>query len=462
MFSTTVQHIVMENQNDLFSKLDTGGGPDPLLDDDPFDDSARAGLDDQILTDEALDNLESMFKDEQDHSINEPMSSTTLTVKPLSAPSRDRGIAAALRKKTPSPLAYPVAKLGIVGKTNKTAAKMRSNKSNGLLARAMKQKYNSSPSLHNSTSDSVEREGYQNTSWTSLDPTSSSRSSMQDMLRLYRKQSKTQSAIRQSSAQSLLKHTSGQLLSNSMDVSSLLPPQHTSINRAFANGIEDNLSHKRSNLSNLPTRASENQSLLHQSCRLYPTTVAVVESALRIDPGAVRTPITTPSQNGQSKTNQSNYGYPLNIAISHGGSLEVLKMLAEAAPEILLKKDGSEGSGSLSVALTVKSDPSIIMMLLRCNIESIKVADRRGNYPLHIAANYGAPFNIVRKLYKIYPKALEMRNFHAESPLDIAQRSTRCSEQVMNFLQTAAFSTLENASNRIEALELDDIMEANL
>ena len=461
MFSTTVQHIVMENQNDIFSKLDTDGGPDPILDDDPFDDSARAGLDDQILTDEALDNLESMFKDEQDPSINEPMSSTTLTVKPLSVPSKDRGIAAALRKKTPSPLAYPVAKLGIVGKTNKTAAKVRSNKSNGLLARAMKQKYDSSSSLHNSTSDSVEREGYQNAS-TSLDPTSSSRSSMQDMLRLYRSQSKTQSAIRQSSAQSLLKHTSGQLLSNSMDVSSLLPPQHTSINRAFANGIEENLSHQTSNLSNLPAQPSENQSLLHQSCRLYPTTVAVVESALRIDPGAVRTPITTPSQNGQSITNQNNYGYPLNIAIAHGGSLEVLKMLAEAASEILLKKDGSEGSGSLSVALTVKSDPSIIMMLLRCNIESIKVADRRGNYPLHVAANYGAPFNVVRKLYKIYPKALEMRNFHAESPLDIAQRSTLCSEQVMNFLQTAAFSTLENASNRIEALELDDIMEANL
>ena len=85
----------MENQNDFFSKLDTDGGPDPLLDDDPFDDSARAGLDDQILTDEALDNLESMFKDEQDTSINEPVSRTTLTVKPLSAPSKDRGIAAA-------------------------------------------------------------------------------------------------------------------------------------------------------------------------------------------------------------------------------------------------------------------------------------------------------------------------------------------------------------------------------
>ena len=216
----------------------------------------------------------------------------------------------------------------------------------------------------------------------------------------------------------------------------------------------------------MPAEATETASLLHQSCRLYPTTTAVVQSALRIDPDAVRNPITPPLEKGKSKKVQNTYGYPINVALSHGGSLEVLKMLADAAPEVLLKKDGSDGSGSLSVALTAKCDQSVIIMLLRSNRECIKVADRRGNYPLHVAANYGAYFGIVRKLYKLYPAALQMKNFHSETPLDIAQRSTRCSEEVMNFLQTAAFSSLESAANRMEALDLedglDDIMEANL
>eukprot|EP00526_Cylindrotheca_closterium_P007429 CAMPEP_0113652884 /NCGR_PEP_ID=MMETSP0017_2-20120614/28263_1 /TAXON_ID=2856 /ORGANISM="Cylindrotheca closterium" /LENGTH=711 /DNA_ID=CAMNT_0000565799 /DNA_START=167 /DNA_END=2302 /DNA_ORIENTATION=- /assembly_acc=CAM_ASM_000147 len=297
--------------------------------------------------------------------------------------------------------------------------------------------------------------------------TSKSSSTMQDALRMYKKQSKTQSALRQSSQSSLRKHSQSVATFGKTNIESLLPPQHTSGFKSFGTGggnhnFSFNLNRNTPDNTLPLQKKADAPSLLHQSCRLYPTTAAVVESALRVDPDAVRKPITPVLEKGQAKKVQNTYGYPLNIALSHGGSLEVLKMLAEAAPEILLEKDGTDGSRSLGIAVMAKNDWSIISMLLRTNVKCIQVADRRGNYPLHIAANHGLSLGIVKKLYRLFPKALQMRNFHSETPLDIAQRSTRCSEEVMNFLQAAAFSGLESAANHMQTLEMEDVMETNL
>jgi len=296
------------------------------------------------------------------------------------------------------------------------------------------------------------------------------------MLRLSKKQSKTQSALRQSSAQSLRKNAGSKSFSGgSANISSLLPPQHAAAyvnafgsgtlgSAAFVGGgTTQNFSFNTSSQPQAiaaPAASNDAASLLHQSCRLYPTTAAVVESALRIDPEAARKPITPIVEKGLQNKAQNTYGYPINIALSRHGSLEVIKMLAEAAPEVLLEKDGKDGSGALGIAIMSKCEWKVIHLLLRTNIECIKVADRRGNYPLHVAANHGISLGVVRKLYKLYPMALQMRNFHSETPLDIAQRSTRCSEDVMNFLQSAAFSTLESTATHMESL--DDIMETNL
>jgi len=294
---------------------------------------------------------------------------------------------------------------------------------------------------------------------------SKSSSTMQDALRMYKKQSKTQSALRQSSQSSLRKQSQSVATFGNTNIESLLPPQHTSGFKSFGTGNHNfsfNLNRNTPNNTTPLQKTSDAPSLLHQSCRLYPTTAAVVESALRVDTDAVRKPSTPVLEIGQAKKVQNTYGYPLNIALSHGGSLEVLKMLAEAAPEILLEKDGMDGSRSLGIAVMAKNDWPIISMLLRTNVKCIQVADRKGNYPLHIAANHGLPLVIVKKLYRLYPKALQMRNFHSETPLDIAQRSTRCSEEVMNFLQAAAFSGLESAANHMQTLEMEDVIGTNL
>lgn len=488
---------------------------------------------------------------------NPPLNST-LDATPLNVSLGGGGssIAATLRRKGSN--AKPNApKTGSVIKATLSSSKMRSNKSDGLLARALKAKYNSSPNISkynfamsaigggtgnisgnklfdgessvNLNAVEEEGDGVHNASWGAVELNTEgdhslfsqmlnkqttglaaqknksklhtsvsasvlvrkqtppkmvgagSRSSMQDLLRLCKKQSKTQSLLRQSSAHSLLKQTSPQSLkgfSKKVDLSSLLPPQHTSShvnNRKWLNSTEPshvNSSNAKNNSASPSVSGQQGSidtsSLLHQSCRLYPTTSAVVESALRIDPEAVRRAVPVTLEKGQSKKSLNVYGYPVNIALAHGGSMEVIKMLSDAGPDVLVQKDGTDGSGSLGIALMSKCDMPVVNMLVQANRDCVKVSDRRGNYPLHIATNYGLSLGIVKRLYAIYPKALQMRNFHSETPLDIAQRSTRCAEEVMNFLQSTAFSPLETSAHHMDDrhaddLEdgLDDIMETN-
>jgi Ankyrin repeats (many copies) len=316
---------------------------------------------------------------------------------------------------------------------------------------------------------------------------SGSRSSMHDLLRQSRKQSKTQSMLRQSSAQSLMRQTSAQSLQNpsgKVDVSSLLRPQHVNSRKSFnrisgmqhensiTGGMNASFDMPTNNSSMLTGQQQQQQqlggssfeTLLHQSCRLYPTTNAVVESALRVDPDAVRRPVATSTGSGQSK---NMYGYPINVALTHGASIEVLKMLVEAGPDVLVKKDGTDGSGSLGIALTAKWDMPVVDLLLSANQECASVADRRGNYPLHFAVSSGSSLAIVKRVLMAYPQAQEMRNFHSQTPLEIAQRSTRVGEDVVGFLQATALSfdgTNGNNNRRSQAnLEdgLDDIMKTN-
>jgi Ankyrin repeats (many copies) len=451
-------------------------------------------------------------------------------------------------------------KMGLVRKVGLTSSKLRSAKSEGMLARALKAKYNSGNSLNmytinaaeasavvnsripNSSSASgsgsvggltqrlsqsdlfgddnedllaVERQpdiGGRNASWSSwagqrpgasmfadllqhpgvdmqqqMQPVTSSssvasllrqqvassggsRTSMQDLLRLSKKQSKTQTALRQSSAQSLLKQTSSQLLkgpNEKVDVSNLLPPHHAMMGLSISGHTPSpklgTVLRRAVQSSQFQTNNMDGASLLHQSCRLYPRTAAVVESALRMDPMGIRKAVPVASEEGQVR---KGYGYPVNLAITHGGSLEVIKLLIQAGPDVLVQKDGTDGSGSLSIALSNNVGLQVIEMLLQANPECVQVADRKGNYPLHVAVSNGLAFQLVKRLHAMYPMALQMRNFHSQTPLDIAQRSTRCSEEVMNFLQINAFSRREvhhlDRHNRADLEDgLDDIMETN-
>jgi hypothetical protein len=459
----------------------------------------------------------------------------------LSSPGLNQGLSRSPRRKWSNTQLNASFKQNAIHRASRASTNFKSSKSEGLLARALKAKYNSSGQLNYNMNSQVvaaiaEADGHnsllnhspslntigagaKNASWlvgaertsgssrlhqmllnknrnrststlASCDSTaallnaklklgsSRSKSSMQDLLRLSRRQSKTHSMLRQSSAQSLMRQASSNSLRDNLgrvDVSSLLPPQHANSRRnpesqdglGVGSGGQANATFPANNQASVGNNMGA-ESLLHQSCRLYPTTDAVVESALRIDPAAVRRTVPTTVDQGATNKSTNTYGYPINVALSHGASMGVLRMLAEAGPDVLTQKDGTNGSGSLGIALAAKCNLEMINLLIQANPNCALVADRRGNYPLHVAVSQGLSLDIVKRIHYGYPKAQEMRNFHSDTPLDIAQRSTRCPEEVINFLQSSAYSKLENAADHMDQNHgnwedgLDDIMQANL
>jgi len=237
-------------------------------------------------------------------------------------------------------------------------------------------------------------------------------------------------------------------------------------------------------------------SLLHSSCKLYPKTKVVLESALAFDPQAIRRPVPltvgekkgdkerdgdddkkiTPSEfqslerdqklpetesNEIKHTSNSNnedeskdkenkksyrstewYSYPFNIAMKHGAGLDVLQFLAKEGADVLVQPDGEEELCALGVALSMgKPSVDVVRLILAANPSTRSVADRRANYPLHTAvrapmldASPDQRLEIVRLVYAAYSQALEKRNFRGETPLDIAIRSPFSCDEVIDFL----------------------------
>lgn len=320
-------------------------------------------------------------------------------------------------------------------------------------------------------------------------------SSMQDLLRQSKAQCRSQSLLRQSSAKSLSKQSSFQSIKSStgkLDVSSLLPtrgyaksrsassrwsfpnaasaPAEPNKNATGGNGAVANTSTKKEN--------GKSECFLHEACRLFPTSDTVVEAALRVDQDAIRRSVVFTGEletDPLKKANRSMYGYPINLALAHGANKKVLRLLADSGTDVLAYKDGQNGGASLGTALSSKPcDLEVVDILLSANQRCAQIADRRGNYPLHIAVSYGSSLDIIQRLYAVYPQAQLMRNFHSQTPIDIAIQSTRCPEEVMDFLRSVAFNTncAEDTSSHAKKSDsdqsfgfledgLDDIMKIN-
>jgi len=289
-------------------------------------------------------------------------------------------------------------------------------------------------------------------------------SSMQDLLRQSKAQSRSKFLLRQSSASSLSKRNSFQSMkyvNEKLDVSSLLPARQyaksTNSSRRWslpnvapaAAAFPKNTMNGDKVSTQTPTNDGTGdmtaESLLHEACRLFPNSDTVVETALRVDPDAVRRSVVfTGDQDGEKSqmTNSGTYGYPINLALTHGACEKILKMLVQSGSDVLTLKDGTNCSASLGIALSSHTcSLATIELLLAANKKCAQVADRRGNYPLHIAVSYGRSVDIVMRLYAAYPEAQGMRNFHSLTPLDIAIQSIRCPEEVTDFLRSGACRT---------------------
>ena len=223
-------------------------------------------------------------------------------------------------------------------------------------------------------------------------------------------------------------------------------------------------------------------SLLHQACYLYSTTLAVINSALGVDkenlrrrvptsaPSSTTATTTTTTQDRNNNGSVSNkrqkrqeaFTLPLHIAVDRGGSLEVLRTLAEMAPDVIAMTDGPVCCNAIAAHLYKKNhNLGVISMLIKecagttaststtTNGEALKGVDRYKNTCLHVACAQGAPLEIVELIYTSYPDALKMKNFHFQCPLEVAQRTSICPLDVIDFLQELVSDALENSATHL-------------
>ena len=195
--------------------------------------------------------------------------------------------------------------------------------------------------------------------------------------------------------------------------------------------------------------ASAPPSLIHQACELYAQMETIVTSAIRVDPAGVRRRL---SSCASKKRRKHAYDYPINIALKHRASVPVIQLLADAAPDILVERDGAESYCTLSCALLQRRKFDVVSLLLEANPDQVRVPDRYRNFPLHTACAHGASLPVVKLLASAYPNAIRKKNFHGQTPLDIAQQRSCCSDDVIDYLQESSFGILEE-----NALHLDDL-----
>ena len=181
-------------------------------------------------------------------------------------------------------------------------------------------------------------------------------------------------------------------------------------------------------------------SMLHRSLTLFPDNLSFIQGALELDPTELRRKACTPAAEPNSSIFvKQSYGYPLNIALQNNASMEVLHLLATAAPDVVLARDGRDECGSLLIAL--RHDPNntnALHLLIKANPLCLKMTDRRRNTPLHVAVARGASLAVVRVICMLYPAALRQSNLNGETPLLVAQRSIKmCSEDACNYIQDA-------------------------
>jgi len=176
-------------------------------------------------------------------------------------------------------------------------------------------------------------------------------------------------------------------------------------------------------------------SLLHTACKLHPTVLAIVKRVLDSDPSAIRQP---------TQRQRHEYSYPINIALKHQASADVIQLLAQQAPDVLLRPDGPIQTASLGIALQENVGLDVIDVLLRANPDCARTSDRHQNLPLHLAVRSPqVTWELIQRIHQTYPDALFERNFRNETPLDVAVRSPFCPDAIVDGLRRLSYSKIE-------------------
>ena len=88
---------------------------------------------------------------------------------------------------------------------------------------------------------------------------------------------------------------------------------------------------------------------------------------------------------------------PVNIALHHGASMQVMDLLIRAAPEMLLAQDGpKKDTFTLQLALRTRpKDTDLLVKIVNAQPWVAQTKDSRGNYPLHMACTKSVSVAVV-------------------------------------------------------------------
>jgi ankyrin repeat protein len=140
---------------------------------------------------------------------------------------------------------------------------------------------------------------------------------------------------------------------------------------------------------------------------------------------------------------------PLHLAFRSGRRNKVIDRMIRANPEALLLQDES-GKSPLHVAVEVHwtEDPTneliwanpdpllwnVIERLIRANPEALRLLDKDGKSPLHLAAEHGRDSEVMDWLIRGNPEALLWRDASGKSPLHLAAAEHGRYSEVMDWL----------------------------
>ena len=181
---------------------------------------------------------------------------------------------------------------------------------------------------------------------------------------------------------------------------------------------------------------------LHLACIYYPQNVKIIENLVKaykdgiyfaskcIKKGNVRKEKTASLQ----KENRFKQLYPIHIALKNNATLDVLRILSNNDNTLLQKQD-KNGKTALSIAIQYQVKTDIINWILATDCTISKIPDLRLNLPIHVACKYGCDEDIVETLLLSNESDINLKNRDGENPLDIAFKSSKCSDEVTEALK---------------------------
>lgn len=190
----------------------------------------------------------------------------------------------------------------------------------------------------------------------------------------------------------------------------------------------------------------ESTSPLHLACLRPAVTVKEIDQLLRRDARAAAKSVTLTTSKTvvdpvtlkqETKSVKEMYTLPLLLAIKNQASSEVLKMLIDAAPSVLLLLDGNQRESPLCayLRLTPCPDLSVVEEMLRKSPKCVFTVDRHDNTVLHVACARGAGVDILQRLCRAFPQGLKRWNFHGKTPSQLVQqRTVTCSDDVSRLM----------------------------